>query len=96
MGIAPVYAIPKVLEQVGLSKEDIDVYEVHLVLCTNKSHLIIPTDQRGIRISIHVLRRAAGSAYGKDQPKVSLFEGQRRSAYRTAAVVPSPFPTLWP
>lgn len=28
MGIAPIYAIPKVLGQVGLTKEDIDVYEV--------------------------------------------------------------------
>lgn len=66
MGIAPVYAIPKVLEQVGLSKEDIDVYEVHLVLRTNQTRLIIPTDQWSIRVSIRVLRRAAGSAYGKD------------------------------
>ncbi|KAJ7103493.1 3-ketoacyl-CoA thiolase [Mycena belliarum] len=29
MGIAPIYAIPKVLEQVGLKKEDIDVYEIN-------------------------------------------------------------------
>ncbi len=28
MGIAPVYAIPKLLKQLGLTKEDIDVYEV--------------------------------------------------------------------
>lgn len=28
MGISPIYAIPKVLEQAGLTKEDIDVYEV--------------------------------------------------------------------
>ena len=28
MGISPIYAIPKVLEQAGLSKEDVDVYEV--------------------------------------------------------------------
>jgi acetyl-CoA acyltransferase 1 len=28
MGISPIFAIPKVLEQAGLSKEDIDVYEV--------------------------------------------------------------------
>lgn len=28
MGIAPVAAIPKVLEQTGLAKEDVDVYEV--------------------------------------------------------------------
>lgn len=28
MGIAPIYAIPKVLAQTGLKKQDIDVYEV--------------------------------------------------------------------
>jgi len=28
MGVAPVYAIPKVLAQIGLDKQDIDVYEV--------------------------------------------------------------------
>jgi acetyl-CoA acyltransferase 1 len=28
MGIAPIYAIPKVLAQTGLEKQDIDVYEV--------------------------------------------------------------------
>ncbi|KAF8922512.1 3-ketoacyl-CoA thiolase [Mucidula mucida] len=29
MGIAPVYAIPKLLKQLGLTKEDIDVYEIN-------------------------------------------------------------------
>ncbi|THV04914.1 3-ketoacyl-CoA thiolase [Dendrothele bispora CBS 962.96] len=29
MGISPIYAIPKVLDMVGLTKEDIDVYEVN-------------------------------------------------------------------
>ena len=28
MGISPIYAIPKVLAQAGLSKDDVDVYEV--------------------------------------------------------------------
>ena len=28
MGIAPIAAIPKVLTQFGLSKEDVDIYEV--------------------------------------------------------------------
>lgn len=28
MGISPIYAIPKVLEHSGLTKEDVDVYEV--------------------------------------------------------------------
>jgi len=62
MGIAPVYAIPKVLEQAGLSKQDIDVYEVRLALCINQFHMLIPTDQRSIRISICALRRTTGSA----------------------------------
>lgn len=30
MGIAPIYAIPKVLAQAGLEKQDIDVYEVRV------------------------------------------------------------------
>jgi acetyl-CoA acetyltransferase len=30
MGIAPIFAIPKLLSQIGLSKEDIDVFEVSL------------------------------------------------------------------
>ena len=29
MGISPIYAIPKVLEQSGLTKEDVDLYEVN-------------------------------------------------------------------
>jgi acetyl-CoA acyltransferase 1 len=28
MGIGPIAAIPKVLQQVGLSKEDVDIWEV--------------------------------------------------------------------
>lgn len=30
MGIGPVFAIPKILEQTGLKKEDVDVYEVRM------------------------------------------------------------------
>ena len=36
MGISPVYAIPKILEQHGLTKEDIDIFEAReyvLLLC---------------------------------------------------------------
>ncbi|KAJ8084041.1 hypothetical protein PM082_002808 [Marasmius tenuissimus] len=29
MGISPIYAIPKLLESVGLTKEDVDVYEIN-------------------------------------------------------------------
>jgi small subunit ribosomal protein S3e len=30
MGISPIFAVPKMLEQVGLKKEDIDVYEARI------------------------------------------------------------------
>lgn len=45
MGIGPIAAIPKVLTQVGLTKDDIDIYEVkHCLLCSfclwlNGSHI---------------------------------------------------------
>ena len=29
MGVGPAYAIPKVLEKTGLSKEDVDFYEIN-------------------------------------------------------------------
>jgi acetyl-CoA acetyltransferase len=40
MGIGPIAAIPKVLTQVGLTKDDIDIYEVnHCLLCSFRSWL---------------------------------------------------------
>ena len=33
MGISPIFAIPKVLDALGLAKEDIDVYEVRFTIC---------------------------------------------------------------
>jgi hypothetical protein len=38
MGIGPIAAIPKVLTQVGLTKDDIDIYEVnYCLLCSSCS-----------------------------------------------------------
>ena len=37
MGIAPVAAVPKILSQVGLAKEDVDVYEVS---CLHSSSML--------------------------------------------------------
>jgi acetyl-CoA acyltransferase 1 len=31
MGISPVAAVPKILEQTGLTKEDIDIFEASLL-----------------------------------------------------------------
>lgn len=57
MGIAPVAAIPKVLSMTGLSKDDVDVWEVrtldllHTLLCSQ----LLMVDQRGIRLPICLL-----------------------------------------
>ncbi|KAF8203620.1 3-ketoacyl-CoA thiolase [Pholiota molesta] len=49
MGIAPIYAIPKVLEQVGLTKEDIDIYEINEAFASQFAycveHLGIPIEK---------------------------------------------------
>lgn len=45
MGIAPVVAIPKVLEMTGLAKEDVDVWEVRTSCCCRVSQLDPATDQ---------------------------------------------------
>lgn len=47
MGISPIYAIPKVLEQAGLTKEDVDVYEVrvNVVILFFKTDVICYSDQ---------------------------------------------------
>jgi acetyl-CoA acyltransferase 1 len=38
MGISPVAAIPKVLTETGLTKEDIDIFEVHTLLDLPSTH----------------------------------------------------------
>ena len=51
MGISPIFAIPKLLQQVGLSKEDIDVYEVRGNAPGIERKLIIL--HRSMRLSRH-------------------------------------------
>lgn len=45
MGVAPIYAIPNVLAQTGLDKEDIDVYEVRAFLCLTPTLLNTATNR---------------------------------------------------
>ncbi|KAF9455839.1 3-ketoacyl-CoA thiolase [Collybia nuda] len=40
MGISPIYAIPKVLAQAGLSKEDIDIYEINEAFASQFAHCV--------------------------------------------------------
>ncbi|KAI0002103.1 3-ketoacyl-CoA thiolase [Russula vinacea] len=49
MGIAPIYAIPKVLAQTGLGKQDIDVYEINEAFASQFAYCVeklkIPIDR---------------------------------------------------
>ncbi|KAJ7293617.1 3-ketoacyl-CoA thiolase [Mycena rebaudengoi] len=44
MGISPIYAIPKLLEQVGLRKEDIDVYEINEAFASQFAYCVEQLD----------------------------------------------------
>ena len=57
MGISPVVAIPKILAETGLTKEDIDVFEVHLPIFLKPMRwLNWSPDQRSLRLSVRILR----------------------------------------
>ncbi|KAF8216192.1 3-ketoacyl-CoA thiolase [Mycena galopus ATCC 62051] len=47
MGIGPIFAIPKVLEQVGLKKEDVDIYEINEAFASQFAYCV---EQLGIPI----------------------------------------------
>ncbi|KAK0208319.1 3-ketoacyl-CoA thiolase [Desarmillaria ectypa] len=47
MGIAPVYAIPKLLSQVGLTKEEVDLYEINEAFASQFAYCV---EQLGIPI----------------------------------------------
>ena len=72
MGIGPIAAIPKVLSQFGLSKEDVDVYEVRnfYLSFSDEAHWSMHADKRSVRITVRVLRRRAWHSNEQDQPKV--------------------------
>ncbi|KAG6911937.1 hypothetical protein DXG01_000185 [Tephrocybe rancida] len=40
MGISPIYAVPKVLSQLGLTKEDIDLYEINEAFASQFAHCV--------------------------------------------------------
>ena len=83
MGIGPVYAVPKLLKQTGLSMDDIDLWElneafaVQVLYCQDK--LGIPTEKMNVNggaISI-------GHPYGMSGARMvahALIEGKRRGA----------------
>ncbi len=90
MGIGPVYAIPKVLNRLGLSVGDIDLWElneafaVQVLYCRDK--LGIPDD----RLNVNGGAIAVGHPYGVSGQRLvghALIEGKRRGAKRVCVTM---------
>jgi acetyl-CoA C-acetyltransferase len=90
MGIGPVYAIPKVLNRLGLSVGDIDLWElneafaVQVLYCRDK--LGIPDD----RLNVNGGAIALGHPYGVSGQRLvghALIEGKRRGMKRVCVTM---------
>ena len=90
MGIGPVFAVPKVLKRLGLSVNDIDLWElneafaVQVMYCRDK--LGIPAD----RLNVNGGAIAVGHPYGVSGQRLTghaLIEGKRRGAKRVAVTM---------
>ena len=90
MGIGPVYAVPKALARLGLTVDDIDLWElneafaVQVLYCRDK--LGIPAD----RLNVNGGAIAVGHPYGVSGQRLTghaLIEGKRRGAKRVAVTM---------
>jgi acetyl-CoA C-acetyltransferase len=90
MGIGPVFAVPKVLKRLGLTINDIDLWElneafaVQVLYCRDK--LGIPAD----RLNVNGGAIALGHPYGVSGQRLTghaLIEGKRRGAKRVAVTM---------
>ena len=69
MGVGPAYAIPKLLEKHGITKDDVDFYEACINYGTNGpwAHLF-SLDQRGVRFAGSIFHRQDRNPTRKGQP----------------------------
>jgi acetyl-CoA C-acetyltransferase len=90
MGIGPVFAVPKVLKKLGLTVQDIDLWElneafaVQVLYCRDK--LGIPAD----RLNVDGGAIAVGHPYGVSGQRLTghaLIEGKRRGAKRVVVTM---------
>ena len=90
MGIGPVFAVPKVLKRLGLTVNDIDLWElneafaVQVLYC--RDTLGIPAD----RLNVNGVAIAVGHPYGVSGQRLTghaLIEGKRRGAKRVAVTM---------
>ncbi len=90
MGIGPVYAVPKVLKRLGLTVQDIDLWElneafaVQVMYCRDR--LGIPNE----RLNVNGGAIALGHPYGVSGQRLTghaLLEGRRRGAKRVCVTM---------